>query len=79
MGPASLLRLISRALAGNSNEMGHIHAADPALATGNPPRDGAGRLTWDRTHSRIATTFRYHHVSRTDVTATKSPLDLLKR
>lgn len=30
-------------------------------------------------HSRIATTFRYHHVSRTDVTATKSPLDLLKR
>jgi len=30
-------------------------------------------------HSRIATTLRYHHVSRTDVTATKSPLDLLKR
>lgn len=30
-------------------------------------------------HSRIATTFRYHHVSRADVTATRSPLDLLKR
>lgn len=30
-------------------------------------------------HSRIGTTFRYHHVSRTDVTATKSPLDFLKR
>jgi site-specific recombinase XerD len=29
-------------------------------------------------HSRIGTTFRYHHVSRVDVTATKSPLDLLK-
>ena len=30
-------------------------------------------------HTRIGTTFRYHHVSRIDVTATKSPLDLLKR
>jgi integrase/recombinase XerD len=30
-------------------------------------------------HSRIGTTFRYHHVAREDVTATKSPLDLLKR
>ena len=30
-------------------------------------------------HTRIGTTFRYHHVSRVDVTATKSPLDLLTR
>lgn len=30
-------------------------------------------------HSRIGTTFRYHHVSREDVSATRSPLDLLKR
>jgi site-specific recombinase XerD len=29
-------------------------------------------------HTRIGTTFRYHHVSRTEVTATKSPLDLLR-
>jgi site-specific recombinase XerD len=29
-------------------------------------------------HARIGTTFRYHHVSRHVVTATMSPLDLLK-
>jgi site-specific recombinase XerD len=29
-------------------------------------------------HSRIGTTFRYHHVARAVVTATMSPLDLLK-